>query len=164
MPWSMPAQYVFRPVLLTAVAVVVGASVILFDPIFQGLVISLMAGEVASTLLSRLAVPVLYYMVEKHKRLAPGSNSCSCALSRGIRMTIEGGFATDGGSVRSALAGSRASSAEPATGKEGKKVYTYLPPRQTVSSARKSSELRRDGSWIPAGRAMEARFPNYVRS
>jgi multidrug efflux pump subunit AcrB len=57
----------FRPMLLTAAAVVVGASVILFDPIFQGLAISLMAGEVASTLLSRLAVPVLYYMVEKRK-------------------------------------------------------------------------------------------------
>ena len=57
----------FRPMLLTAAAVVVGASVILFDPIFQGLAISLMAGEVASTLLSRMAVPVLYYMVEKHK-------------------------------------------------------------------------------------------------
>ena len=41
--------------------------VILFDPIFQGLAISLMAGEVASTLLSRMAVPVLYYMVEKRK-------------------------------------------------------------------------------------------------
>ena len=64
----------FRPMLLTAAAVVVGASVILFDPIFQGLAISLMAGEVASTLLSRMAVPVLYYMVEKHKRPAPGSN------------------------------------------------------------------------------------------
>ena len=57
----------FRPMLLKAAAVVVGASVILFDPIFQGLAISLMAGEVASTLLSRMAVPVLYYMVEKHK-------------------------------------------------------------------------------------------------
>src|ERR1022692_4961539 len=55
----------FRPMLLTAAAVVVGASVILFDPIFQGLAISLMAGEVASTGLSRMAVPVLYYMVEK---------------------------------------------------------------------------------------------------
>jgi multidrug efflux pump subunit AcrB len=54
----------FRPMLLTASAVVVGASVMLFDPIFQGLAISLMAGEVASTLLSRLAVPVLYYMAE----------------------------------------------------------------------------------------------------
>ncbi len=55
----------FRPMLLTAAAVVVGASVILFDPIFQGLAISLMAGEVASTVLSRMAVPVLYYMSEK---------------------------------------------------------------------------------------------------
>ena len=55
----------FRPMLLTAAAVVVGAFVILFDPIFQGLAISLMAGEVASTLLSRMAVPVLYYMAER---------------------------------------------------------------------------------------------------
>jgi len=52
----------FRPMLLTAAAVVAGAFVILFDPIFQGLAISLMAGEVASTLLSRIAVPVLYYL------------------------------------------------------------------------------------------------------
>jgi multidrug efflux pump subunit AcrB len=52
----------FRPMLLTAAAVVVGASVILFDPIFQGLAISLMAGEVASTVLSRMTVPVLYYL------------------------------------------------------------------------------------------------------
>jgi multidrug efflux pump subunit AcrB len=55
----------FRPMLLTAAAVVVGASVILFDPIFQGLALSLMAGEVASTVLSRMAVPVLYYMSKK---------------------------------------------------------------------------------------------------
>ncbi|MCL5104493.1 MAG: efflux RND transporter permease subunit [Armatimonadetes bacterium] len=57
----------FRPMLLTAAAVMVGASVILMDPIFQGLAISLMAGEVASTLLSRMAVPVLYYMSESGK-------------------------------------------------------------------------------------------------
>jgi len=50
----------FRPMLLTASAVVVGAAVILFDPIFQGLAISLMMGEVAATLLSRIAVPLLY--------------------------------------------------------------------------------------------------------
>ena len=55
----------FRPMLLTAAAVVVGAGVILFDPIFQGLAISLMAGEVASTVLSRMAVPVLYYLSER---------------------------------------------------------------------------------------------------
>jgi multidrug efflux pump subunit AcrB len=52
----------FRPMLLTALAVVVGSTVILFDPIFQGLAISLMAGEVASLLISRMAVPVLYSM------------------------------------------------------------------------------------------------------
>jgi multidrug efflux pump subunit AcrB len=52
----------FRPMLLTALAVVVGAAVILADPIFQGLAISLMAGEIASLLISRMAVPVLYYM------------------------------------------------------------------------------------------------------
>jgi multidrug efflux pump subunit AcrB len=55
----------FRPMLLTALAVVIGASVILADPIFQGLAIALMAGEVASLLISRMAVPVLYYMAHR---------------------------------------------------------------------------------------------------
>jgi multidrug efflux pump subunit AcrB len=53
----------FRPILLTAAAVAVGAFVILLDPIFQGLAISLMAGALASTLLSLPAVPILYYML-----------------------------------------------------------------------------------------------------
>jgi multidrug efflux pump subunit AcrB len=62
----------FRPMLLTAAAVVVGASVILFDPIFQGLAISLMAGEVASTVLSRMTVPVLYYLSQRGRhQVAP---------------------------------------------------------------------------------------------
>lgn len=52
----------FRPMMLTAAAVVVGASVILFDPIFQGLAISLMAGEIASLLFSRMTVPILYFL------------------------------------------------------------------------------------------------------
>jgi multidrug efflux pump subunit AcrB len=52
----------FRPMMLTAAAVVVGSSVILFDPIFQGLAIALMAGEIASLLLSRMTVPVLFYL------------------------------------------------------------------------------------------------------
>ncbi len=63
----------FRPMLLTAAAVIVGSFVILFDPIFQGLAIALMAGEIASTLLSRIAVPVLYFLSESRgekKRLA----------------------------------------------------------------------------------------------
>jgi multidrug efflux pump subunit AcrB len=53
----------FRPMLLTAAAVVVGASVILTDPIFQGLALSLIAGAVASTFLSWPTIPVLYFMV-----------------------------------------------------------------------------------------------------
>ncbi len=58
----------FRPMMLTAAAVVVGSSVILFDPIFQGLAIALMAGEIASLLLSRMTVPVLFYLVNKGGR------------------------------------------------------------------------------------------------
>jgi multidrug efflux pump subunit AcrB len=60
----------FRPMLLTAAAVVVGASVILFDPIFQGLAISLMAGEIASTALSRMTVPALYYLSQRGREKA----------------------------------------------------------------------------------------------
>lgn len=52
-----------RPILLTAAGVIIGASVILTDPIFQGLGLSLIAGGVASTFLSCPAVPVLYYML-----------------------------------------------------------------------------------------------------
>jgi multidrug efflux pump subunit AcrB len=58
----------FRPMALTAAAVIVGAGVILFDPIFQGLAISLMAGEVASLALSRVTVPVLYYAEARRSR------------------------------------------------------------------------------------------------
>jgi multidrug efflux pump subunit AcrB len=55
----------FRPMLLTAAAVIVGAGVILFDPIFQGLAISLMAGEIASLLLSRMTVPILFFILQR---------------------------------------------------------------------------------------------------
>jgi multidrug efflux pump subunit AcrB len=58
----------FRPMLLTAAAVVVGASVILTDPIFQGLAVSLIAGAVASTFLSWPTIPILYYIVHAHSR------------------------------------------------------------------------------------------------
>jgi multidrug efflux pump subunit AcrB len=57
----------FRPMALTAAAVIVGSAVILFDPIFQGLAISLMAGEVASLLLSRMTVPITYYMMRRRR-------------------------------------------------------------------------------------------------
>jgi multidrug efflux pump subunit AcrB len=61
----------FRPMLLTAMAVVVGAAVILADPIFQGLAIALMAGEIASLFISRMAVPVLYYMAARKQAPKP---------------------------------------------------------------------------------------------
>ncbi|MBZ5554487.1 MAG: efflux RND transporter permease subunit [Acidobacteriia bacterium] len=57
----------FRPMMLTAAAVIIGSAVILFDPIFQGLAISLMAGEVASLLLSRMTVPIVYFLSERKK-------------------------------------------------------------------------------------------------
>jgi len=57
-----------RPILLTAAAIVVGAFVIIFDPIFNGLAIALIFGTVASTLLTLVVVPVLYYMIVGEER------------------------------------------------------------------------------------------------
>ncbi|WP_347374934.1 efflux RND transporter permease subunit [Aequorivita sp. Q41] len=53
------------PILLTAGTVVIGAFVIVFDPIFQGLAISLMGGTIVSTVLTLLVVPLVYYMIEQ---------------------------------------------------------------------------------------------------
>jgi multidrug efflux pump subunit AcrB len=61
----------FRPMVLTAAAVVVGGGVILFDPIFQGLAVALIGGEVAATLLSRVTVPVLYYLTRRGRVEGP---------------------------------------------------------------------------------------------
>jgi multidrug efflux pump subunit AcrB len=55
------------PILLTAGTVIIGALVIVLDPIFQGLAISLIGGAVASTALTLLIVPLIYFMTEKHK-------------------------------------------------------------------------------------------------
>jgi len=61
----------FRPMMLTAAAVIAGSLVIVFDPIFQGLAISLMAGEVASLMLSRVTVPILYFIANRKGDLKP---------------------------------------------------------------------------------------------
>ena len=61
-----------RPVLLTAAGVIVGGAVILPDPIFQGLGLSLIAGTVASSFLSWPAVPILYYMLNRHRKAPAG--------------------------------------------------------------------------------------------
>jgi multidrug efflux pump subunit AcrB len=67
----------FRPMMLTAAAVVVGSAVILFDPIFQGLAIALMAGEIASLALSRMTVPILFYILNRKRRVECLSNATS---------------------------------------------------------------------------------------
>jgi len=55
----------FRPIVLTAMALVVDALVIIMDPIFEGLAISLMFGVIVSTMLTLLVIPVLYYYTSK---------------------------------------------------------------------------------------------------
>ena len=57
----------FRPIMLTALAVVAGATVILTDPIFQGLAIALMAGSLISMLTAPVLVPLLYFMAKNRK-------------------------------------------------------------------------------------------------
>ena len=54
-----------RPIVITAAAVVIGAFVILFDPIFQGLAVALIAGSVASTVLSLVVVPGIYFLLKR---------------------------------------------------------------------------------------------------
>ena len=78
----------FRPMLLTAAAVFVGSFVILFDPIFQGLAISLMAGEVASLFLSRMAVPVLYYLGAPKHAPVPTVENAPAADSGGTHEDV----------------------------------------------------------------------------
>jgi multidrug efflux pump subunit AcrB len=57
------------PILLTAGAVALGAIIILFDPIFQGLAISLMGGTITSTFLTLIVVPLLYFKMMRKKSL-----------------------------------------------------------------------------------------------
>src|SRR5690606_18415015 len=58
----------FKPILLTAVAAMIGAAVILFDPIFQGLAISLLFGLASSTLLTVLVIPAIYIVMRDDGR------------------------------------------------------------------------------------------------
>jgi multidrug efflux pump subunit AcrB len=53
----------FKPIVLTAAAAMIGAAVILSDPIFQGLAISLLFGLASSTLLTVLVIPAIYVVL-----------------------------------------------------------------------------------------------------
>jgi multidrug efflux pump subunit AcrB len=63
----------FKPILLTAIAAMIGAAVILFDPIFQGLAISLLFGLASSTLLTVLVIPAIYIALHDDGRLLPNN-------------------------------------------------------------------------------------------
>jgi multidrug efflux pump subunit AcrB len=80
----------FRPMLLTAAAVMVGSAVMLADPIFQGLAVSLMAGQLVATLLSRLAVPVLYFLVARRGRAAELQREGAIAREAGMEGKARG--------------------------------------------------------------------------
>jgi len=61
----------FKPILLTALAAMIGAAVILFDPIFQGLAISLLFGLASSTLLTVLVIPAIYIVLRDDQTTPP---------------------------------------------------------------------------------------------
>jgi multidrug efflux pump subunit AcrB len=61
----------FKPILLTALAAMIGAATILLDPIFQGLAISLLFGLASSTLLTVLVVPAIYIVLRDDTSPAP---------------------------------------------------------------------------------------------
>jgi multidrug efflux pump subunit AcrB len=61
----------FKPIMLTALAAMIGAAVILFDPIFQGLAISLLFGLVSSTLLTVLVIPAIYVLLRDDGKPLP---------------------------------------------------------------------------------------------
>jgi multidrug efflux pump subunit AcrB len=59
----------FKPILLTALAAMIGAATILSDPIFQGLAISLLFGVASSTLLTVLVIPALYVVLRDPEKV-----------------------------------------------------------------------------------------------
>jgi multidrug efflux pump subunit AcrB len=61
----------FRPIALTAAAVVVGGLVMVLDPIFQGLAVALMSGAVVATLLTMVVVPLLYWELRRRQPAEP---------------------------------------------------------------------------------------------
>jgi multidrug efflux pump subunit AcrB len=65
----------FKPILLTALAAMIGAAVILADPIFQGLAISLLFGLASSTLLTVLVIPAIYVVLRDDGRPFEASSS-----------------------------------------------------------------------------------------
>ena len=102
----------FRPMVLTAAAVAVGGAVILFDPIFQGLAVSLIGGEIASTVLARAAVPVLYYLLRRREEASASRVEAARLRTPGAGGVAAGGAMGPGGTAEPA--GADAGAREPA--------------------------------------------------
>lgn len=80
----------FRPIALTAAAVVIGGIVMVLDPIFQGLAVALMSGAIAATLLTMVVVPLLYWELmhrrsgDSHEAVASDLQRADAAAHRGV--------------------------------------------------------------------------------
>jgi len=71
----------FRPIALTAAAVVIGGVVMVLDPIFQGLAVALMSGAIVATLLTMIVVPLLYWEL-MHRRTGATHEALAADLQR----------------------------------------------------------------------------------
>ncbi|HMA03716.1 MAG TPA: efflux RND transporter permease subunit [Gemmatimonadaceae bacterium] len=80
----------FRPIALTAAAVVVGGLVMVLDPIFQGLAVALMSGAVVATLLTMVVVPLLYWELRRRELPAPTMSSHSMDDSFPFSESLDG--------------------------------------------------------------------------
>nr|MDA3903391.1 efflux RND transporter permease subunit [Desulfuromusa sp.] len=63
----------FRPILLTALAIMFGSAVMVSDPVFGGLAITLIFGTFASTMLTLIVIPLIYYLWQRHEGPLPSS-------------------------------------------------------------------------------------------
>lgn len=61
----------FRPILLTALAIMFGSAVMVSDPVFGGLALALIFGTFASTMLTLIVIPLLYYIWQRHEKAVP---------------------------------------------------------------------------------------------
>jgi multidrug efflux pump subunit AcrB len=71
-----------RPIALTAGTVVIGAVVILFDPIFQGLAVALITGAIASTVLTLVVVPGIYFLMKRGSEGSDGGGPARAPAPR----------------------------------------------------------------------------------